>query len=190
MNKIRAAILATGLLLAVVVLAPALNCPAFAAGTKNAGKQDSLLGDQVVKSDSPIHITADRMEAKQEDRTITFEGHVQVQQDDLTLTGNKLKVTALAGEMPGDKTPSDKIDYIEVEGNVKVTQKDRMATAEKAIYYQKEQKIVLHGHPVVTKGQDRIEGNLITILLKQGKSIVESGGGSQVQAILFPGKKE
>jgi lipopolysaccharide export system protein LptA len=189
MNKIEAAKLAACLLL-VTALALAMNCLSYAAGAKNAGKQDSLLGDQVMKSDSPIHITADRMEAKQEDRTIIFEGHVLVQQDDLTLTGNKLKVAALAGEMSSDVAATDKIDYIEVEGNVKVTQKDRMATAEKAIYFQKEQKIVLHGRPVVTKGQDRIEGNLITIYLKQGKSIVESGGGSQVQAVLFPGKKE
>lgn len=189
MNKMKAAKLAVGLLLVTAFVFTA-SCPSYAAGAKKAGKEDPLLGDQVMKSDSPIHITADRMEAKQDERTITFEGHVLVQQDDLTLTGNKLKVAALAGEMPGNVAATDKIDYIEVEGNVKVTQKDRMATAEKAIYYQKEQKIVLHGSPVVTRGQDRIEGNLITIFLKQGKSVVESGGGTQVQAVLFPGKKE
>ncbi len=49
---------------------------------------------------------------------------------------------------------------------------------------------MLHGRPVVTKGQDRIEGNLITIYLKEGRSVVESGSGAPVQAVLFPAKKE
>ena len=49
---------------------------------------------------------------------------------------------------------------------------------------------MLHGRPVVTKGQDRVEGDLITIYLKEGRSVVEGGGGAPVQAVLFPGKKE
>ena len=190
MSRIEAAKALAASLLLVLALTLAPSCPVHAAGGHSTGKQNPLMSDQIAKSDSPIHITADRMEAKQEDRTIIFEGHVLVQQDDLTLTGNKLKVAALAGEAPSSSNPSEKIDYIEVEGNVRVTQKDRMATADKAIFYQKDKKIVLHGHPVVTKGQDRIEGNLITIYLQQGKSVVEGGGGTQVQAVLFPGKKE
>ena len=49
---------------------------------------------------------------------------------------------------------------------------------------------MLHGRPVVTRGQDRIEGNLITIYLQQGRSVVEGGSGAPVQAVLFPAKKE
>ena len=164
--------------------------------------------NRLVKSDSPIHITADRMESNQEQKIITFEGHVFVQQDDLNITSNHLKVVLLPGDKekaPGRKAPatgirenardgeptaSQKIDYIEFTGDVKVTSKDRLATADKAIFYQKEQKITLHGHPVVTQGQDRVEGNLITIYLQQSLSIVEGGSGTQVQAVLFPEKKE
>jgi lipopolysaccharide export system protein LptA len=158
--------------------------------------------EKMAKSESPINIKADRMEAKQEDRTVIFEGHVVVTQDDLTITGNRMKVVGLpaekteksAAKTPSGQldaaTPTDRIDYIEVEGDVRVTQQDRLATANKGIFYQKEQKIVLHGHPVVTKGQDKVEGNLITVYLEQGRSVVEGGNGAQVQAVLFPGKKE
>jgi len=177
-------------------------------------KTDTAVPDlsaNIVKSDSPINVTADRMEAKQDERTIVFEGHVVVVQDDLTITSNRLKVTVLPeekepakdkqpakekrnsrGKKPASAGPSpkEKIDYIEFEGDVKVTQQDKLATAQKAIFYQREQKIVMHGRPVVTQGQDRVEGDLITIYLEQNRSVVESGNGAPVKALLFPGKEE
>ncbi len=183
-------------------------CPlAHAADGTNTRKQPPDINAKLVNSKSPIHITADRMETNQEARTIIFESHVVAQQDDVKITSNRLKVTLLpAGKKPApapapasasasastsdEGAPTEKIDYVEFEGDVKVTQQDRLATANKAIFYQKEQKIVLHGQPVVTQGQDRVEGNLITIYVKEGRSVVEGAGGAPVQAVLFPGKKE
>jgi len=192
-----------------------IYCPlTHGANGANTSKQPLDMSEKLATSQSPIHITADRMETNQDENTITFESHVVVQQDDVTVTSNRLKVTMLQGDQkaasagpnPADKkvtmlkgdqkpasaepNPADRIDYIEFEGDVKVTQQDRLATAKKAIFYQKEQKIMLHGRPVVTKGQDRVEGDLITIYLKEGRSVVEGGAGAPVQAVLFPGKKE
>ena len=173
-------------------------CPISHAAEKVEKKAPDI-NDQLAKSDSPIHITADRMESNQsekEQKTITFDGHVFVQQEDMNITSNHLKVFLLSGDKvekapeAAEATPSQKIDYIVFEGDVKVTSKDRLATADKAIFYQKEQKVTLHGRPVVTQGQDRVEGNLITIYLKQSLSIVEGGSGTPVQAVLFPEKKE
>ena len=179
---------------AAVFVSFLLFCPlAHAASDTNASKQPLNLNENLVSSKSPIHITADRMETNQDENTIIFESHVVVQQDDVTVTSNRLKVTMLQGDKKAasaEPTPAERIDYIEFEGDVKVTQQDRLATAKKAIFYQKEQKIMLHGRPVVTKGQDRVEGDLITIYLKEGRSVVEGGAGAPVQAVLFPGKKE
>jgi len=199
----------------LVFVALLICCPlTHAANGTNASKPPLDMNEKIATSQSPIHITADRMEANQDDNTIIFENHVVVTQDDVTVTSNRLKVTMLQGDQkaasagpnPADKkvtmlkgdqkpasaepNPADRIDYIEFEGDVKVTQQDRLATAKKAIFYQKEQKIMLHGRPVVTKGQDRVEGDLITIYLKEGRSVVEGGAGAPVQAVLFPGKKE
>jgi lipopolysaccharide export system protein LptA len=169
-------------------------CPlTHAANGANASKQPLDMSEKLATSQSPIHITADRMETNQDENTITFESHVVVQQDDVTVTSNRLKVTMLQGDKKPasvESTPAERIDYIEFEGDVKVTQQDRLATANKAIFYQKDQKIMLHGRPVVTKGQDRVEGNLITIFLKEGRSVVEGSAAAPVQAVLFPGKKE
>jgi lipopolysaccharide export system protein LptA len=169
-------------------------CPlTHAANGANASKQPLGMSEKLATSQSPIHITADRMETNQDENTITFESHVIVQQDDVTVTSNRLKVTMLQGDKKPasvESSPAERIDYIEFDGDVKVTQQDRLATANKAIFYQKEQKIMLHGRPVVTKGQDRVEGNLITIFLKEGRSVVEGSAAAPVQAVLFPGKKE
>lgn len=166
-------------------------------------KQESSITDKFATSQSPIYITADRMEVRQEEKIVTFEGHVVVKQDDAVITGNRLKVVGLSTDKEdksakkvnkADKGDSagmaEKIDYIEVEGDVKVTQQDRIATADKAIFYQQDQKIILRGHPTVTKGKDKIEGSVITIFLQQNRSVVEGGKEIPVQAVLFPGNKK
>lgn len=149
---------------------------------------------------APIHITSDTMEANQQAGTIVFQGNVRVRQNDLTITAKRLKVTlakaapqgkpTLQQSSPSGSDPQGRIDYIDFQGDVTVTQQDRVATAQEAIFYQKEQKILLEGSPVVTKGKDRIEGKLITIYLKDNRCVVEGGKGAQVRAVLFPEKKE
>jgi lipopolysaccharide export system protein LptA len=145
-----------------------------------------------LQSDSPLKIASDRMEANQNDRTVLFEGHVIVHQDDLTITGKRLKVYAAESLKDGGSQSAmvDKIDRIEMEGDVTITQQDKVATAQRAVYYHQEQKIVLSGQPMVSQGEDRIQGRLITLLIAQGKSIVEGGAETPVQALLHPGKKE
>jgi lipopolysaccharide export system protein LptA len=167
--------------------------PAFPA-LANAQRQEKqgISISERAKSESPIHIVADRLESKPTERRLVFDGHVVVRQDDVTITGNRLMVIGLPPEKGTEKgdTISNKIDYIEAVGDVRVTQKDLVATAQRAVFYQREQKVVMLGHPGVTKGKDRIEGTTITIYLQQGRSVVEGGREAPVQAVLFPGGKE
>jgi len=147
----------------------------------------------VIKSDSPLHIASDRMEVSQTGKVILFEGHVVVQQDDMTITGNRMKVFAAAGNKDEKKEPQtsmmDRVDRIEVEGDVKISQREKVATAEKSVYYHQEQKIVLIGNPVVSQGQDSVRGRVITLYLAEGRSVVE-GGDVPVHAVLHPARKE
>ncbi len=147
----------------------------------------------VLQSDSPVHISSDRMDVDQADRTILFQGHVVVQQDNLTITGRTLKVFAApsaAGPRQGDGGMMDRIDRLEVEGDVRISQEDRLAVAERAVYYHQEQRIVLMGNPSVSQGQDRIEGKLITLYLDEGRSVVEGGSDAPVRAVFHPSRQE
>ena len=168
--------------------------PGFASGqrTPPASRATNAGPGAILQSDSPLKIASDRMEANQNDKTVLFEGHVVVQQDDLTITGKRLKVYSSEALKDGAAQSAmvDKIDRIEMEGDVTISQKDKVATAQRAVYYHQEQKIVLSGQPMVTQGEDRIQGRLITLLLAEGKSIVEGGAETPVQALLHPAKKE
>ncbi len=146
----------------------------------------------VAKSNAPLNISSDRLEVDQKDKTILFEGHVVVVQEDMTITGKRMKVFQVTDAKGAGSTSSEmanKIDRIEIEGDVRISQQDKVATSDKAIYYHREQKIVLIGSPQVTQGQDSVKGRLITLYLAEDRSVVEGGEATPVQAVIHPDKE-
>jgi lipopolysaccharide export system protein LptA len=184
--------------LCLLVCVTSIGAAEKRAGNKPPSKSGPL------KSEAPLTIVGDRMEVNQRDRTIVFEGHVTVRQEDLTITGKRMKVFAQpvtktkppqAAQAQGQGQPEDdsmmtRIDRIEMEGGVRIVQHERVATAEKSIYYHGENKIVLLGSPVVTQGADQVQGRMITMYLSDGRSVVEGGESTPVQAILHPKKNK
>jgi lipopolysaccharide export system protein LptA len=151
---------------------------------------------QVMTSDKPIHISSDKLEASQKDGTVVFEGHVVANQENLVMTGRKLVVYAMKEKPKAAKGTEEKpgmiehLDRIELSGDVKITQGEKLATCEKAVYYRQEQKIILSGNPQVSQGKDVINGQLITLFLLEERSIVEGGGQNPVKATLYPDRKK
>lgn len=151
---------------------------------------------QVLTTNKPIHISSDKLEASQKDGTVIFEGHVVANQENLVMTGRKLVVYARKEKPKAAKGSEEKpgmieqLDRIELSGDVKITQDNKLATCEKAVYYREEQKIILSGNPQVSQGKDVINGQLITLFLAEERSVVEGGGQNPVKATLHPdGKK-
>jgi len=159
---------------------------------KSQQPKASATGQQgLLQSDEPIHIASDRMEVDQKDKVVMFEGHVVVQQKDLTITGKKMRVyTSNAADPSSESSKADRIDRIEVEGDVRISQQDKIATADKAVYYHNQQKIVLMGKPQFSQGQDTIKGRLITLYLPEQRTVVEGGQDNPVHAVLYPEQKE
>ncbi|HVO84438.1 MAG TPA: LptA/OstA family protein [Syntrophobacteria bacterium] len=89
------------------------------------------------------------------------------------------------GEAKGSDLGNSSVDHIVVEGNVQITQGDRVATGKVATYYRAENKVVLTGDPRVVRNQDSIQGERITLFLDTEKSIVESGPSGRVQATIY-----
>ncbi|MBC7359764.1 MAG: lipopolysaccharide transport periplasmic protein LptA [Desulfacinum sp.] len=138
--------------------------------------------------EEPIHIASDRMVADQQARTVVFEGHVTVQQGDMTITGHKMTVYASeGGDVSGDAM-MEKIERIEVLGDVRISQQGRVATADKAVLYNREEKVVLLGNPTLVQGKDRVRGKQITLYLRDQRSVVEGGVDAPVQAVFHPKK--
>jgi lipopolysaccharide export system protein LptA len=152
---------------------------------------------QFMVKEKPIQITSDKMEVSQKDGTIVFEGHVVAQQENLTMVGKKLVVVAVKEKATPKNAKADaeqsgvinRVDRIEVTGDVKITQGDKLATCDKAVYYRQDQKIVLSGNPQVSQGKDVLNGRVITLYLLEERSVIEGGGQNPVKATIYPDGK-
>lgn len=143
------------------------------------------------QDDSAIQLNSDRMLLDEKKKVVTFEGHVVVRKGDVTITADRLYLYGKQNErITLEKPLGDQLDRIEVEGNVRIVQGNKVASAEKAIYYVGPQKILLIGNPIIAQGQDRISGQMITIYLKEGRSVIEGGQEKPVQVILTPSKTQ
>ncbi|PLX95590.1 MAG: lipopolysaccharide transport periplasmic protein LptA [Desulfuromonas sp.] len=129
--------------------------------------------------EQPVTVSADRLEADDTAHTVTFHGNVVVRQADITLYAAEVTVFYYGGEREIERT--------EAQGDVRVVQGDRIATGERAHFYNDEKRIVLSGAAQVRQGEDLVSGEEITVYLNEERSIVKGEEGSRVKAIFRPG---
>jgi lipopolysaccharide export system protein LptA len=137
--------------------------------------------------DDVVRIVSDRLEAYELQRQVIFIGNVVAKQGELTILGDRMTIFYLEGENPGsnDEGLAGKIDRIMVEGSVRITQKNVVATGERAVYFDEENKVVLTGEPKVQQDKNFIQGDKITLFLDSEKSIVEGGPSGPVEATIY-----
>ena len=133
-------------------------------------------------TNQPIEITAQQLEAIQQQRQSIFTGHVVAKQGDMTLTADKLTIFLLEKD--------DQVDRLEAVGSVKVVQLDRVATANQAVFYQGTEKLVLSGDAVVVQDKNKVSGDEIIIYLKENRSVIKSPESGRVRAVIVPTKKK
>src|SRR4030067_552097 len=98
----------------------------------------------------------------------------------------KVKGAGLA-DIADESSKEDKRDIstIKAIGNVKIVSGEKTATADEAVYYKDEEKVVLNGETQTWEKDDMVTGTKMTIYIKEDRSIVE---GSKV--IVNPQKKD
>jgi len=141
-------------------------------------KGGSSITKRMFNSEGPIHIISNRLDADNKKRLITFSGHVVAKRSDLTLTCNNLTVqyTKKGGE----------ISKITAEGSVVIKQPPKSATCDRAIFFQKSNKVVLTGNPVLSEGKNRVTGEKVTFFLDSDKTIIEGGKKGRVSTTIAP----
>lgn len=159
----------SGLWVLAAFLLAARVLPAAAEGRN--GRGDS-------KANLPIEITADRLLADSARETVTFEGHVRASQGELTLFSDRL-----FAEYSG---AARTIEKITAEGNVRVIHSGKEGRAERAEFYNQEQRIVLSGGATLVQGGDSLAGDNVTIDLRENRSVVTGGDGGRVRAVIHP----
>ncbi|MBF0528151.1 MAG: hypothetical protein HQK55_02535 [Deltaproteobacteria bacterium] len=159
--------------------------------------------------EQPINITADQLEVDDRVKLVTFSGNVIARQKDMILTCKLLKVhyQRLASNSPdaGKKVETkpatdsgtgpagmfgdegNEIERIDCEGQVKITQGDRLAMSEQAVYLAKARPrtITLTGEPRLWRNKDYLTGKKIVYFLDEDRSLVEGTGQDRVNAIFF-----
>ncbi len=158
------------------------------AGSQNLQKEIQKAGGK------PIRVESKTPELNDKKKTVTFADNVQAKIDNFAIKCRKMVVYYESKEkaQKGAAKVDASIDRIVASGLVKIIRgKGGTAAAEKAVYYQRGEKVVLTGNPVVKKGNDSVAGCRITIFLKENRSIVEACPNKKVRAVIHPdrGKK-
>ena len=148
------------------------------------------LQKEIFKGDTtgPIIINSNTFEVDNKNNIVIFNGDVDAKRDDLTISCQKM-LLYYHGQPEKQDSEKDEasIDRIIATGEVKIRQPDvGLITAEKAVYYQDSEKLVLTGKPVVKQGDDFLTGSMITLFLRDNRSIVEGSEDNKARAVIFP----
>jgi lipopolysaccharide export system protein LptA len=166
----------------------------------------------------PVRIDADSLELDYKGSLVTYKGHVEVVQGDVTLNSDRLSirydpsavkqtdkpadapvaaaaVAAPAASAPSTSAPAvangaDKIKEIVAEGNVRIRQGTRIAEGKRAVFDQAKQTVVLSDNAVLHDGPNQVAGERVIVYLQEERSVVESGSNTRVKAVLYPGNKD
>ena len=147
------------------------------------------------QSDDPIEITSNRMEAFNEKKLVVFSGNAIAKQGNKVLKADQLnlyykkepeKVKVGTTETEG----TGNLEKIEAKGNVSLTQGERIATGDEAIYLRDSGKVIMTGNAVLREGKNSIKGDSVIVFLNENRGLVESNTKKQVKAIIYPQEKK
>lgn len=133
-------------------------------------------------------IHSNTLEADDKKGIVVFTGEVDAQRDDFTVYCHKMVVYyEKSPAKKGTEEFAAQIEKIVASGNVRIVRTEGgVATGENAVYYQQDEKLVLTGKPVVKQDESSVEGDRITLFLKENRSVVESSSDKKVRAVIFP----
>jgi lipopolysaccharide export system protein LptA len=135
------------------------------------------------RSNAPIVIDADRMEASKKEGLVVFTGNVVAKQENSVQTAERMEVYL------DDK--GERVLRIISTGNVKIVTEDcRTGTAKRAEYYDDDQKLLLIGDAKVWQEDNVVTGEEIEMFLADDRSTVRSGPQGRVKSVFYPKRDE
>lgn len=150
--------------------------------------------DPKIDKDRPkaIKIDADRLEANNAKRVVTFIGNVHAVQEDSIIRSDRLilyfrKETPTGPAAPKDPARGGEVERIEARGRVNIQMQERTATGDEAVFYQETRQIVLIGNATLREGANFIRGEKITVFLDEDRGVVEGSEKVRVSATIYTG---
>jgi lipopolysaccharide export system protein LptA len=159
--------------------APKSGNPPPAAPKPSATKSGEKGSGAGPRSNAPIVIDADRMEAFKKDGLVVFSGNVIAKQENSVQTADRMEVYL------DDK--GERVLRIISTGNVKIVTEDcRTGTAKRAEYYDDDQKLLLIGDAKVWQEDNVVTGERMVMYLADDRSEAESGPQGRVKSVFYP----
>lgn len=152
-------------------------------------------GQAVSGSKEPIAIVSDRFDIYSEKKIAVFSGNVVVTQSDTVIKSDEFHLYYKKEGTPGKETStvlnpgaieSGNIERIEAKGHVIITQKKKVVTGDKAIFYNDQQKVIITGNPMMKDGDNEIRGDRILFFMTENRGVVESSSSKRVTATIYP----
>jgi lipopolysaccharide export system protein LptA len=128
-----------------------------------------------------VDIEADRLDVNTKNGTAIFKGKVKATKPDITLKGNTLTL------LYDQKTK--KVTLLTAEGDVTILWNDKNATCSKAVYNLANEVMVMTGNVVITRGEEKVSGQKVTMDKKNDTQVVE-GAGSRVKVRVNAGESK
>ena len=169
-----------GLCLVLMALVLFLNIN-LSLALDTSSKSDKKGGFQVMDESLPIIINSDHLEGDNKKGIIRFSGNVVAKRGDITIRSESTTIVY--------NEANKRIKEIIAEGGVSISQGNRVATGEKAIFIYSEEKIILTGNPIVREGNNVIKGGKIVLFLAEDRGVVEADENTRVNAAIHLGNK-
>lgn len=141
----------------------------------------------------PVVIKSKTLKVDNALKIVSFAGDVNAKQDNFLIDCEKMLVyydNAGTNVTNANKDSGDikvRINKIIATGHVTISRaKGGVATAEKAVYFLQDEKMILTGNPIVKQGNSFVQGDRIILFLRENRSVVESYEDSKVKAVIFP----
>jgi lipopolysaccharide export system protein LptA len=139
-------------------------------------------------SDAPVDVTADRLEAINEECRAIWSGSAEAVQDQSRLRANT--ITLINAKTAGH---CGVLDRMEAVGEVFYVTPQQTVRSDAAIYSAANDTIVMSGQVVVAQGTNVLRGDRLSIVVKTGKATMETGAKGRgkpgrVRGVFYPNK--
>ena len=141
--------------------------------------KEAKLLETAIERGQPIDITSDKVETYRKENLIVFKGNVIARQKDIVIYADSLEAVIIED--------GKGIDRVTAGGNVKIQQGLRVAHCQKAIFYNRDQKVVLTGDPKVMEGDNVVSGEEIIFDIEKNRIEIKGGTSGRGKAKVQPG---
>jgi len=118
---------------------------------------------------------------------------VRIRSEDLEARCDRMEVHTTKGadgEEGLDPAGFGAIRLIEATGSVEIQQGTRRATADRALIFPREEKVILEGEPVLRDGRGVVRGYRMILYGEDGRIAVEPGPGGEQPRVELPSVEE